>query len=132
MGNSNNFTEQYRELQDIMHIVTQVEKLRINIYNKLQNKRYPNQDVLNVLADAMEEVAEITKIHPQKKEEMCVYTELRSGRIATDLCDRILRWQKETLNWVDHMESRRQIQILQEEVHRQGELIQQLMDKYNV
>lgn len=131
MGNSNGIMGEYKELQDIMHIVAQIEKLRVAVYNKLQDKRYPDQEILNVLADAMEDVAEITRIHPQSSEETCIYSELRSGRIPIDLCDRISRWQKETLNWVDHMESRRQIQVLQEEVQRQAELIQKLMDKYN-
>ncbi len=123
--------EQYNQLQEMIHIVTQIEKLRTNIYAKLQNKRYPDQEVLDVLADAMEEVAEITRIHPQNGEEVCIYTELRNGRIPDGLCNRIAGWQKETLNWIDHMESRRQIQGLQEEVQRQAELIQQLMDKHN-
>lgn len=131
MSNANDMMGQYKELQDITHIVTQIEKLRVNIYAKLQDKRYPDQEILNVLADAMEDVAGITRIHPQNSEEMCIYAELRNGRLPTDLCDRIIKWQKETLNWVDHMESRRQIQVLQEEVQRQAELIQQLMDKYN-
>ncbi len=34
--------EQYNQLQEMIHIVTQIEKLRTNIYAKLQNKRYPD------------------------------------------------------------------------------------------
>lgn len=129
MGESNDIMKQYKELQDITHIVTQIEKLRVNIDVKLQNKRYPDQDILNVLADAMEDVAEITRIHPRNRDGLNLYTELRNGRIPIGACDNILLWQKETLNWVDHMESRRQIQALQEEVQKQAELIRKLLEK---
>ena len=131
MSNANDIMEQYKELQDITHIVTQIEKLRVNVDAKLRDKRYPDQDILDVLADAMEDVAGITRIHPQNGEGINIYTELRTGRFPLGLCEQILRWQKETLNWVDHMESRRQIQALQEEVQNQAELIQQLLDQCN-
>ena len=131
MSNANDIMEQYKELQDITHIVTQIEKVRVKVDAKLRDKRYPDQDILDVLADAMEDVAGITRIHPQNGEGINIYTELRNGRIPLGLCEQILRWQKETLNWVDHMESRRQIQALQEEVQNQAELIQQLLDQRN-
>ena len=120
------------QLKEIMHIVSQIEKLKVSIQTKLQSKRYPAQEVLDVMADAMEEVDEITRIHSQSSGWMQIYEELRGGRIPDHLCDKLSGWQKDTLNWVDHMESRRLIHNLEEEVHRQAELIQQLMDKYNV
>lgn len=129
-------TEQNEELQEIMHVVSQIEKLKQNISIKLDNKRYPDQQVLDVLADAMRAVDEITKIHPQNSGWTQIYIELNQGKIADHLCDKISEWQKETLNWVDywveHMESRRLIRNLQEEVQIQSELIQKLMSNKNV
>lgn len=40
MSNANDIMEQYKELQDITHIVTQIEKLRVNVDAKLRDKRY--------------------------------------------------------------------------------------------
>lgn len=129
-------TEQNKDLQEIMHVVGQIEKLKQNISNKLDNKRYPDQQVLEVLADAMKAVDEITEIHPQNSGLTQIYAELNQGKIADNLCDKISEWQKETLNWVDywvkHIESRRLIQALQEEVQRQSELIQKLAGNKNV
>ena len=85
MSNANDIMEQYKELQDITHIVTQIEKLRVNVDAKLRDKRYPDQDILDVLADAMEDVAGITRIHPQNGEGINIYTELRNGRIPLGL-----------------------------------------------
>lgn len=121
-----------KELQEIMHVVSQIEKLKQNISDKLEKKRYPDQQVLNVLADAMSAVDEITKIHPQSSGWAQIYCELYQGRISDNLCNKIYGWQKETLNWVDHMESRRLIQSLQEEMQRQSEVIQKLASNKNV
>lgn len=121
-----------KNLQEIIHVVGQIEKLRENISGKLENKRYPDQQVLDVLADAMDAVDEMTKIHSHRDGWQQIYTEFKQGRITEEVCNRISEWQKETLNWVDHMESRRQIQVLQEEVQKQSELIQKLAGNNNV
>lgn len=36
-------TEQNKELHEIMHVVSQIEKLKQNISSKLDNKKYPDQ-----------------------------------------------------------------------------------------
>lgn len=130
MDGAKDVMERNNQLKEIMHIVSQIEKLKVNIQTKLQSKRYPAQEVLDVMADAMEEVDEITKINSQSSGWMQIYDELRGGRIPDNLCDKISGWQKETLNWVDHMESRRLIQNLEKEVQRQGELIQKLLSAH--
>lgn len=132
MSGTESAMEKHDQLKEIMHIVSQIEKLKVNVQTKLQSKRYPAQEVLDVMADAMQDVDEITRINSQSSGWIQIYDELRGGKIPDNLCDKISGWQKETLNWVDHMESRRLIHELEEEVHRQAELIQQLMDKYNV
>lgn len=131
VGNDN-VTGTNTQLQEITHIVGQIEKLRWNIDAKLQNKRLPERQVLEVLADAMEGVDEITRLHPKKGVWERFYQDARQGRVSTGFCDKIEEWQKETLNWVDHMESRRLIQILQEEVQRQAVLLKRLGSNYNV
>lgn len=126
MNEKNDIREQYSKLQEVMHVVSQIEKLRLNIDNKLQNKRYPSQEVLDVLADAIAAIDETTRIHPRNGRWVQICDALRRGEIVEGLCDEISIWQRETLNWVDHMESRRLIQELQEEVHRQAEEISRL------
>lgn len=121
-----------KQLQEVTHIVRQIEKLRVNIDAKLQQKRLPEQQVLEVLADAMEGVDEITKIHPHNGIWAHFYQDARQGRVSHGFCDKIEEWQRETLNWVDHMESRRLIHDLQEEVQRQTEMIQKLLGNQNV
>lgn len=132
MNGANGMVIETQKLQEIIHVVSQIEKLRESIINKLQNKRYPEQQILDVLADAMDAVDETTRIHPQKDGWARIYTEMKQGRITEEVCSRISEWQKETLNWVDHMESRRLIQVLQEEVQKQAEFIQKLMGNNNV
>lgn len=121
-----------QKLQEVTHVVEQIEKLRLNIDAKIQNKRLPEQQILEVLADAMEAVDETTKIHSKNSLWGQYYDDIRENRIPDDLVEKIARWQQETLNWVDHMESRRLIYILQEEVRRQAELLERLGNNYNV
>lgn len=127
MSGTESTMAKYDQLKEIMHIVSQIEKLKVNVQTKLQSKRYPAQEVLDVMADAMQEVDEITRINSQSSGWIQIYDELRGGRIPDNLCDKISAWQKETLNWVDHMESRRLIRNLEKEVQRQGELIEKLL-----
>lgn len=121
-----------RNLQEVTHVVGQIEKLRLNIDAKIQNKKLPETQVMEVLADAMEAVDETTRIHSKNSLWGQLYDDIRKKRIPDDLVEKIARWQQETLNWVDHMESRRLIHILQEEVRRQAELLERLGNNYNV
>lgn len=126
MEETKSIMEEYGKLHEVMHVVSQIEKLRLSIEDKLQNKRYPTQEVLDVLADAISTIDEITKIHPKNGRWVQICNGLKRGEIVEGLCDEISIWQRETLNWVDHMESRRLIRELQEEVHRQAEEINTL------
>lgn len=126
MEETKSIMEEYGKLHEVMHVVSQTEKLRLSIEDKLQNKRYPTQEVLDVLADAISAIDEITKIHPKNGRWVQICNALKRGEIVEGLCDEISIWQRETLNWVDHMESRRLIRELQEEVHRQAEEINTL------
>lgn len=87
-----------KEMPSIIHIITQIDKMRETGQKEMQKGTFPTQTVLNAMADSMNTVTDIfsSKLNTDKWKQF--FHTMQKSEITHNFFDILLEWEQDILN----------------------------------